>query len=138
MNDEYFRKRPLLHTSISFVYLLSPWTFAIPKDHEATVVTNQNLVCIAWLLSYCFHCARINFVIFRYTELTKTNNTEPFDHEFIHFSCNFIIKQQTAITPRLEQMPCKYRVCDNSILQLHENKNHFNGIVTKSADGLIT
>jgi len=91
MNIEYWKKRPSLCTSINFVYLLSTWTLAIPKNQEATIVTNQNLVCIARLLSYCFHCARINFVIFRYTGYKQTNNTELLYHEFIDFSCHIIL-----------------------------------------------
>jgi hypothetical protein len=59
-------------------YLFSSRSLAIPKDHETTIVTNQNLVWVAWLLSYCFHSTWIDFVVFRYTVLTKTNKFEPF------------------------------------------------------------
>ena len=50
------------------IHLLGAWCSFVPEYHEATIVTDENIVRMSRLFCYCFNRARIHFEIFWYAK----------------------------------------------------------------------
>lgn len=50
------------------IHLLCTWSSFVPQNYQATIVTDQNVVWMTWLLGYGFDWSWIHFEIFWDTE----------------------------------------------------------------------